>query len=107
MSDNVIKWMIIGFIALFIWAIVEGITKRKQLKKYERINVGMDEGTMLSIMGKGYNKSSLKNDRIKYEWRINASSYGHNGFRTYTGVKKVAIYVKNGFVEEIKPYNVS
>ena len=70
----------------------------------------MPEEEMLLIMGEGYNRSLLKNNRVKYEWRINASSYGTycNGVstRTYSGVKKVTIYTKNGLVEEVKPYNV-
>lgn len=80
---------------------------RDQLKRYVNIEIGMSETDMLNIMGGGYNKSSLKNNRFKYEWRINASSYS-NGFggRKYSGVKKVDIYVKDGLVEEIRPYNV-
>lgn len=70
----------------------------------------MSEDEMLSIMGGGYNKSLLKNNRVKYEWRINAtsSSYSSKGFstRVYNGVKKVDIMVKDGLVEEVKPYNV-
>ena len=70
----------------------------------------MTENEMLDIMGDGFNRSLLKNNRIKYEWRINASSYGSSfkGFSTgsYSGVKKVTIYTKNGLVEEVKPYNV-
>ncbi len=58
-------------------------------------------------MGGGYNKSSLKNNRFKYEWRMNATSYGQYGVRSYQGVKKVDIYIKDGVVEEIRPYNVS
>ncbi len=65
---------------------------------------------MLNIMGSGYSRSLLKNNRVKYEWRINAISYGssYKGFssRSYSGVKKVTIYVKDGLVEEVKPYNV-
>lgn len=84
--------------------------KQKQLRRYWDINIGMSEQTMLSIMGSGYNRSLLKNGRVKYEWRINASSYGtsYKGIsaRTYTGVKKVTIYTKAGYVEEVKPYNV-
>ena len=72
---------------------------RKQLEQLQR-----------DIMGEGYNRSFLKNNRVKYEWRINAtsvgSSYKGTSFRSYSGVKKVTIYTKNGFVEEVKPYNV-
>ena len=66
--------------------------KQQQLKRYWDITLGMSEHEMLSIMGYGYNRSLLKNGRIKYEWRINASSFGVStkGFssRTYSGVKK-------------------
>ena len=54
---------------------------------------------MLDIMGDGFDRSLLKNNRIKYEWRINVNS-------RHSRVKKVAIYTKDGFVEEVKPYNV-
>ena len=74
------------------------------------VEIGMSENNMLDIMGDGYNRSLLKNNRIKYEWRINAKSYGTSykgvSARTYYGVKKVTIYTKDGFVEEVKPYNV-
>lgn len=70
----------------------------------------MKEKDMLEIMGKGYNRSLLKNNRVKYEWRINASSYGTSykgvSARTYSGVKKVTIYTINGYVEEVRPYNI-
>lgn len=83
---------------------------REQLDRYWDVQIGMSEIMMLNIMGEGYDRSLLKNGRVKYEWRINASSYGtyYKGFstRNYTGVRKVTIYTKDGFVEEVKPYNV-
>lgn len=66
----------------------------------------MPEDEMLSIMGDHYNKSLLKNGRVKYEWRIRASSHSVYGVRFYSGVRKVSIYVKDGVVEEVRPYNV-
>lgn len=52
----------------------------------------------------------------KYEWRINGSSYTtsrpanyggvHYADTYYSGVKKLDIYVKDGLVEEIRPYNI-
>ena len=82
----------------------------QQLQRYWNVEIGMSEEEMLDIMGEGYNRSFLKNNREKYEWRINAtsvgSSYKGTSFRSYSGVKKVTIYTKNGFVEEVKPYNV-
>ena len=101
--------VLLVFYAIYLSA---SINKKKieQLQKYWDVKIGMSESKMLSIMGEGYNRSLLKNNRIKYEWRINASSYGssYKGFstRSYSGVKKVTIYVKNGQVEEVKPYNV-
>ena len=81
-----------------------------QLQRYWDVEIGMTENEMLSVMGGGFNRSLLKDNRVKYEWRINATSYGssYNGFstRSYTGVKKVTIYTKNGFVEEVKTHNV-
>ena len=87
-----------------------GNKKLKQLQRYWDVEIGMSENNMLDIMGDGYNRSLLKNNRIKYEWRINAKSYGTSykgvSTRTYYGVKKVTIYTKDGFVEEVTPYNV-
>lgn len=97
-------------LVLSVIAFCIGIKKHRQLQRYWDIEIGMTEDEMLDIMGDGSNRSLLKNNRIKYEWRINASSYGssYKGFssRSYLGVKKVTIYTKNGFVEEVKPYNV-
>lgn len=116
--DNLISFLSILLVALLIvisiGAIYEAVKRSKQrleqLQRYWEVEIGMSERKMLSIMGEGYNRSLLKNNRVKYEWRINASSYGssYKGFstRSYSGVKKVTIYVKNGLVEEVKPYNV-
>ena len=86
------------------------VSNEGKLKRYWDVTIDMPEQEMLSIMGGGYSRSLLKNNRVKYEWRINAVSFGrsYNGFniRSYSGVKKVAIYVKDGYVEEIKPYNI-
>lgn len=98
--------LIIFCFVVVILSIVGMISKRKQLRRYNQINIGMSEKEMLKIMGGGYNKSSLKNGRKKFEWRINATSYSSKGFRSYSGVSKVEIYTRNGRVEEIKPYNV-
>ena len=77
------------------------------LYNYDEIEIGMDEEEMLSIMGDDYNVSSLKDNRYKYVWRVNAVSKPGFGYtREYSGVKKVVIYVKDGVVEEIKPFNV-
>lgn len=84
--------------------------KVKKLKKYLDITIGMSEAEMLTIMGEDYSRSILKNNRMKYEWRVNAVSYGSSykgsSIRSYSGVQKVTIYTKNGIVEEIKPFNV-
>lgn len=107
MDDTMIIVMFTGIGLLFIWYFWYVTAQRQQLKRYEQVTIGMSEEEMLQIMGKGYNKSSLKNNRFKYEWRINATS-AKNGFggRMYSGVKKVDIYICDGLVEEIRPYNV-
>jgi len=75
-----------------------------------QVELGMEESQMLQIMGKGYNRSLLKNNRVKYEWRVNARSSGYSrrgvSTREYRGVSKVDIYIKDGYVEEVKPYNI-
>ena len=59
----------------------------EQLQRYWNVEIGMPEEEMLDIMGEGYNRSFLKNNRVKYEWRINAtsvgSSYKGTSFRSY------------------------
>lgn len=113
MYDTII-WTSVIMVAvitvIFVIAFSIGNKKLEQLQRYWDVKIGMDEDEMLNIMGDGYNRSLLKNNRVKYEWRINATSYGssYKGFstRSYSGVKKVTIYTKNGLVEEVKPYNV-
>lgn len=82
----------------------------EQLQRYWDIEIGMPEYEMLEIMGGAYNRSLLKNNRIKYEWRINAISVGSyykgTSIHSYSGVKKVTIYTKDGYVEEVKTYNI-
>ena len=111
--DSLMLFMVALFIfsvVIVIWGIAKSVAQREQLRRYEDIQLGMSESEMLSIMGGGYNKSLLKNNRIKYEWRINATSSGYSykgmSSRSYSGVKKVTIYTKNGVVEEVKPFNV-
>lgn len=41
----------------------------EQLQRYWNVEIGMPEEEMLDIMGEGYNRSFLKNNRVKYEWR--------------------------------------
>ena len=110
MNNNTFMVLLdIGLAFIFagiVLSVVVSVYKIKQLKRYTRIYIGMSSDEMLTIMGRNYNVSSLKNNRQKYEWRINSSSYGRYGYRSYTGVKKVDIYVKDGYVEEIRPYNV-
>ena len=109
-----IMFIMFGIIVLILLVslIAYGVGHQKveQLQRYWNVQIGMTENVMLDIMGDGYNRSLLKNNRVKYEWRINASSYGasYKGISTrqYSGVKKVTIYVKDGLVEEVKPYNV-
>lgn len=113
MYDTII-WTSVIMIAViavvFVIAFSIGNKKIEQLQRYWDVEIGMTEDEMLDIMGDGFNRSLLKNNRVKYEWRINASSYGssYKGFstRSYSGAKKVTIYTKNGLVEEVKPCNV-
>ena len=95
--------LIIGFLLL---CGIDTLLFMPKLNRYKQITLGMPEQEMLKIMGKGYDKSLLKNNKNKYEWRINATSYGHKGFRTYSGVRKVDIVTQNGVVIEVRPYNV-
>lgn len=39
----------------------------EQLQRYWNVEIGMPEEEMLDIMGEGYNRSFLKNNRVKYE----------------------------------------
>ena len=103
--------IICAFMLLCLFfALIKSRNKEKQLLGYWNVDIGMSREEMLSIMGTGYSLSLLKNNREKYEWRIDAKSYGssYKGFssRTYQGVKKVSIYVKDGCVEEIKTLNM-
>lgn len=86
------------------------IRKREKLRRYQKVEIGMSENEMLDIMGDGYNRSLLQNNRVKYEWCMKASSaaYYDRGVstRSYSGDRKVDIYVKDGYVEEIIPDNV-
>lgn len=79
--------------------------------KISAIDIGMSESDMLYIMGGRPNKSLLKDNRVKYEWRYqNGYSAGSTicgvRMRGYSGVKKVTIYCKDGLVEEVKPFNI-
>jgi hypothetical protein len=88
--------------------VFRSVRRTGQKNNIESIELGMSEEEMLDIMsGYKYNKSLLKNNRVKYEFRFNnSSSYSYRGYRTYQGVRKVAIYCKDGIVEEVRPYNV-
>lgn len=44
----------------------------EQLERYSEISKGMEESQMLEIMGEGYLRKGLKNNKCKYEWRIEA-----------------------------------
>ena len=108
--DGLLVFIVVLCVAIFALSIYMHSKKIEQLQRYWDVEIGMPEHEMLLIMGNGYSRSLLKNNRVKYEWRINANSYGTSykkiSVREYSGVKKVAIYVKNGVVEEVKPYNV-
>lgn len=105
-EEKIIYFILIVLFLLFFYGIFSIAAKRLQLKKYSRIELGMLEEEMLNIMGGGYNKSLLKNGSVKYEWRLNGTSSSAGGVRSYSGVKKVDIYCKEGEVIEVRPYNV-
>ena len=112
-SDPIFRLIVAAIVIAILLASIPSIIRRnriKRLRRYWDVRTGMSEDEMLSIMGPGYDRSILKNNRVKYEWRVTAVSHGSSshGFssRVYSGVKKVAIYTTNGIVEEIKPYNV-
>ncbi|WP_022763595.1 hypothetical protein [Butyrivibrio sp. AD3002] len=102
--------IIVAFVGLFaiLYLVIAlpAARKRDQLYNYEDVTLGMREEEMLDIMGDGYNKSLLKDNRTKYEWRINAHSQSSGGVTEYSGVSKVTIYCKDGVVEEVRPYNI-
>lgn len=110
MTSKIVLLYIVVMTILLVLTFLVGKARINKLRRSENITIGMDEEEMLSIMGGRYTKSLLKDNRVKYEWRLNASSYGtsHNGIstRTYSGVKKVTIYVKNGCVEEVRGLNL-
>lgn len=95
-------FMILIVIFIAIWR----ARFKKNMRRYEKIGLGMSEAEVLKIMGNKYNKSLLKNNRTKYEWRYsNGMSSSYKGARFYSGVSKVDIYFKDGIVEEVKPFN--
>lgn len=100
----------IGVFVLGIYMLRKKRKREEQLGQYWQVYQGMPELEMLTIMGNDYSRSLLKNDRIKYEWRINGTSYGSSfkgiSFRGYSGVKKVSIYVWHGHVEEVRTLNI-
>lgn len=112
MEEYILFLIIIFVLILMVYIFALGASKKRveKLQRYWDVEIGMSENEMLHIMGGGYSRSLLKNNRIKYEWRINATSYGSSykgtSVRSYSGVKKVSIYTRNGYVEEVKPYNV-
>ena len=100
------RFYVLSLIGLFVLIMLYRSKFKKLMRSYEKVTLGMTEAEMLKIMGKKYNKSSLKNNRTKYEWRYNNGvSSSYHGIRYYSGVSKVDIYLKDGIVEEIRPYN--
>lgn len=90
--------IVTGLVLSFLF-ICKTLRKYHRLKKYADVTVGMKKEEMLTIMGNGYSKSLLRNNREKYEWRI---LFGSGSYR----VIKVDIYVKDGYVEEVRPFNL-
>lgn len=109
---NFIIWY---FIIIILFTVIIIISKQAiragRRSRIDQVRLGMSESEMLRIMGRRYNKSLLKNNRVKYEWRYSngrstGSSYKGISVRKYSGVSKVDIYCKNGYVEEVRPHNI-
>ncbi len=73
-SEALILLMLLISFAVPICMIINLSQKLNQLKRYADIKIGMHEQEMIRIMGSGFNKNVLKNNRVKYEWRINSSN---------------------------------
>lgn len=114
MSTEDAQKMLLWVFAVIMVSIIIGVISAKRrinkLRRYLRVSIGMPEDEVMVIMGRGYARSLLKDGRTKYEWRIEATSYGTSyrghSTRAYSGVKKVDIYIKNGVVEEVKSLNI-
>lgn len=112
--DSVMAILLTIFAVVVFGVVFISVAKKnkqlEQLQRYWDVEIGMTEEEMLDIMGEDFNRSLLKNNRVKYEWRINATSRGTSykgiSYREYSGVKKVTIYLRNGIVVEVRPYNV-
>ena len=112
--DRIHWYIIVAVFVLMVFTFIlyeiVSLKRLEKLKRYRKVKIGMSKTEMLSIMGRGYSKSLLKNKRVKYEWRINAISYGSSyrgvSHRSYSGVKKVSIYTQNGYVEEVRAHNI-
>lgn len=89
-------WLVLIIFA--VGAVCVNMDKRKleQSRRHKKVELGMPEDKMLEIMGGGYSRRLLTNNRVEYEWHINESRF--------SGVMKVTIYTKDGRVEEVKPY---
>ena len=96
---------------LFLLAFIISAPKRKRFKRLRRyldIQIGMPEQDMLDIMGDGYSRSLLKDNRIKYDWRVTFSNYDSSKGTSFILLHSgVSIYTKDGYVEEVKPYNIA
>ena len=111
MGNFVIWYFIFVLLLAAIIIIPKQVIKARRRNRIDQIQLGMSESEMLKIMGRSYNKSLLKNNRVKYEWRYSnggstGSSYRGISTRKYSGVGKVDIYCKNGYVEEVRPHNI-
>ncbi|WP_024865644.1 hypothetical protein [Butyrivibrio sp. FCS014] len=111
MGNYLFMYLAIFLIVAAIILLAKYAVKAGRRNRVAKISLGMSENEMLKIMGRRYNKSLLKNDRVKYEWRYSnggstGSSYRGNSVRKYHGVSKVDIYCKNGCVEEVRPHNI-
>ena len=72
------------------------------LQKYKKVEIGMTEDEMLNIMGYNFTKTQLAH-QIKYEW-YKETEYSTDLISSSSTIRKVSIYIKNGFVKEVRPY---
>lgn len=91
---NILIWVGIVFVAVFlIIAVNAGDEEIEQLQRYWDIEIGMTEKEMLDIMGDGFDRSLLKNNCIKYEWRINVNSR-HSRVKKWLFIRRMALWRK-------------
>lgn len=97
----VIIWMVSAFII--------GRVRITTLKHYKKVQIGMSEEEMLSVMGGNPSVSNFQHKK-KFEWFIKgtSSTYYNNGIAStmHNPKKSVVITTENGKVTAIVPNNI-